>query len=98
MLQIVATCYKAEFSWHHISFSVVSFVNINTLRVFERFKDAFDGFIQKIFDNFVLIARNVIEIRVFKDSSEEEAPCDPFNAILTVVNLSTSDLSVYMIW
>lgn len=98
MFEIVHAGDESQFRRHDVSLPVLCFIGLDCLRFFQALEDTFDGSRQEVFDYFVLIACNVVEVRVFEDSPKEEAPSYPFDAVLAIFNLSSSNLCVDMVW
>jgi hypothetical protein len=73
-------------------------VCLNTAWLFELFEYFFDSWVQKLLYLFVFIAWHIVEVGIFKHSSEQKAPGYPLNATLDIVYLSSSNLGIDMIW
>ena len=97
MFKIVAASNKSQFCRHYIYFSVLDLMHFDTLRLMQLHKYAPNKVVQKLFDSFILIVAEVIIIGVSEDTSEEETPSYPLNAILSIVDVATSYFCVDMI-
>ena len=65
--------------------------------MFEVIEYIFYKFVQKLLDGLVVTTGEVVVVRIFKDSAEEEGPGYPLNAILTVVDLPSCYFCVHMV-
>ena len=53
--------------------------------------------IQELLNCLVFVIDNVVVVGISENTPEHEAPSNPFNAVLSVIDVTTSYLSVYVI-
>lgn len=97
MFEVIIWGNKAELSGHHIGFTIVSFISLNTFGAFKFVKDLINSFLKPTFDWFIVIRLKSIIIRIFKYSSKHERPSDPFDTVSGIVDLSSGDLCINVI-
>lgn len=94
VLKVVAARNEAQLSRHHKCFSFLAFMNFNTARILQLLEYFLHEVVQKLANLVILIAVNLVKVRILENSSEQEAPGDPLDALLRVADLSSCDLSV----
>ena len=98
IFEIIATGDKAEFTWHNESLAILSLVRLNAAWIFKFFEYFFDSSVQKLLYLIVFVAWHIVKVGIFKNSSEQKAPGYPLNATLDIVDLTSSDLGINMVW
>jgi len=97
VFEVIATCYESELGWHYVGLPILCLMRLDAARFPEFFEDLSDSCIQKLFNLFILVARNVVKVGIFEHSSEQKAPCYPLNAGLNIVYLASGNLSINVI-
>lgn len=98
VFEVVIWGNEPKFSRHYISFSIISLISFNTFGVFKFLKYIFDSFSKPFLNWLVIIGLKPIIIGIFKYSSEHKWPSYPLNTICCVVNLSSGDLGIDMMF
>ena len=97
VFEVITAGNESKFSRHHIYLSIFSLMHLYALRFVQLNEYALNEVIQELFDCIVFVVYDVVIVGVSEDTPEHETPSDPFNAVLSVVDVTTSYLSIYVV-
>lgn len=97
MFEVVAAGNEAKFSGHHIDLSVFCLVHFDAFGFMQVDKDSTDKIVEELLDGFIIAIVDVVVVGISEDATEHEAPGDPLNAVLSVVYVSSTNLSIYVV-